>query len=116
MRRTAARIRNAERKDDESLVRHIYDHFKITEASGMDIDPLIELAQATIAKDAERYGNQHPQLRGAPIAELKLGLEEIGNNPIYEKRYVVPPDRHRGLSPTVIVGAGPCARPRKPTL
>ena len=88
MRRTAARIRNAEREDDESLVRHIYDHFKITEASGMDIDPLIELAQATIAKDAERYGNQHPQLRGAPIAELKLGLEEIGNNPIYEKRYM----------------------------
>ncbi len=28
MRRTAARIRNAEREDDESLVRHIYDHFK----------------------------------------------------------------------------------------
>ena len=87
MRRTAARIRNAEREDDESLVRHIYDHFKITEASGMEVDPLIYLAQATIAKDAKRYGNQHPQMRESPIAELRSGLEEIGKNPIYEKRY-----------------------------
>lgn len=88
MRRTAARIRNAEREEDESLVRHIYDHFKITEASGMDDDPLIELAQATIDKDVERYGNQHPQMREAPIAELRLGLEEIGRNSIYEDRYM----------------------------
>ena len=87
MRRTAARIRNDEREDDESLVRHIYDHFKITEASGMDIGPLVELAQATITKDAERYGNQHLQMRKSPIAELRSGLEEIGENPIYEERY-----------------------------
>ena len=63
MRRTAAVLRNAERKDDESLVRHIYDHFKITEAFGTDVSPLIKLAQTTIAKDTERYGNQHLQLR-----------------------------------------------------
>ena len=87
MRRTAARVRHAERDDDESLVRHIYDHFKITEVSGMDIDPLIELAAATIAKDANRYGNQHSQMHEEPIAELRLGLGEIGKNPIYKERY-----------------------------
>ncbi len=87
MRRTAAVLRNAERKDDESLVRHIYDHFKITEAFGTDVSPLIKLAQTTIAKDTERYGNQHLQLRETPIAELMFGLEEIGNNPIYKERY-----------------------------
>ena len=81
MRRTAARIRSAEREDDESLVRHIYDHFKITEASDMGIGSLIDLAQAMIAKDAERYGNQHPQMRESPMAELRSGLEEIGKNP-----------------------------------
>ncbi len=87
MRRTAARIRNAEREDDESLVRHIYDHFKITEASDVGIGSLIDLAQAMIAKDIERYGNQHPQMRESPIAELRSGLVEIGENPIYEERY-----------------------------
>ena len=88
MRRTAARMRNAEREEDESLVRHLYDHFRITEALGTDIDPLIELAQATIDKDADRYGNQHPQMREAPLAELRLGLEEIRRNPVYKDRYV----------------------------
>ncbi len=87
MRRTAARIRNSERDDDESLVRHIYDHFKITEVSGVGIGPLIELAVAIIAKDANRYGNQHLQMREEPIAELRLGLGEIGKNPIYKERY-----------------------------
>lgn len=75
MRRTAARMRNIERREDESLVRHIYDHFRITEAKGTDTNALIDLAQGAINKDAERYGNQHPQLRDSPITELRLGLD-----------------------------------------
>ncbi|MFQ6292754.1 nucleotidyl transferase AbiEii/AbiGii toxin family protein [Yersinia enterocolitica] len=87
MRRTAAFMRNVDRKDDESLVRHIYDNYRIVDALGLSICQLSVFVQQTIQLDIERYGCQHPQLKANAIDELKTGLDEIGSNPYFKERY-----------------------------
>lgn len=93
LRRTAAVTRNAERADDESLVRHIYDYFKITYGKPQDFVYQANLAAQVIQDDIDRYGRQHPQMVENPINELLFGLEEINSNPLYQERfkeYVLP--------------------------
>ena len=93
LRRTAAFTRNAERADDESLVRHIYDFFKITHGKPQDFAYLANLAAQVIQDDIDRYGRQHLQMVENPINELLSGLEEINSNPLYQerfKKYVLP--------------------------
>lgn len=93
LRRTAAVSRNAERADDASLVRHIYDLFRITQNQPQDISYLAQLAGKVIQDDIQRYGNQHPQMRENPLDELLFGLAEIERNPTHQERfneYVLP--------------------------
>lgn len=93
LRRTAAVTRNAERADDESLVRHIYDYFKITHDKPQDFVYLANLASRVIEDDIHRYGRQHPQMVENPINELLFGLAELYSNPLYQERfqeYVLP--------------------------
>ena len=52
-------------------------------------------------------------LSPTPIGERESTLQS--STALVTTSPVVPPGRHSGLPPTVIVGAGPCARPRKPT-
>ncbi|KHN90167.1 hypothetical protein BSK71_01955 [Pectobacterium actinidiae] len=87
MRRTAASMRDVERAVDESLVRHIYDNFCIVREKGADVPVLKRFVQECIKQDIERYGNQYPAFSEAPIEELKMGLEELGSNSVYEVRY-----------------------------
>ncbi len=87
LRRTAAFMRNIDRKDDESLVRHLHDNYCIVNAKGTDIRQLASFVQQTIAQDIQRYGRQYPQFQISSVNELRVGLEELGNNPIYRQRY-----------------------------
>ncbi|ULH11487.1 nucleotidyl transferase AbiEii/AbiGii toxin family protein [Serratia marcescens] len=87
LRRTAAVIRNVERFDDTTLVRHIYDTWCIMHASHVDMALLPVFVERTINQDIQRYGNQYPQFCDSPVAELKLGLEELENNPVHKERY-----------------------------
>lgn len=87
LRRTAAVTRNAERADDESLVRHIYDYFKITHGKPQDFVYLANLAARVIQDDIDRYGRQHPQMVENPFNELLFGLAELNNNPVYRERF-----------------------------
>ncbi|EFH2856431.1 nucleotidyl transferase AbiEii/AbiGii toxin family protein [Escherichia coli] len=88
MRRTAASMRNVERAVDESLVRHIYDNFCIVREKGADVPVLKHFVQECIEQDIERYGVQYPEFCESPIGELKMGLEELVNNPVYKERYL----------------------------
>lgn len=87
LRRTAAVIRNVERQDDASLVRHIYDTYCIVEAGNVDMRLLTDFVQQTIEQDIQRYGNQYPQFCASPNDELKMGLDELERNPLYQARY-----------------------------
>lgn len=87
LRRTAAFARNAERADDESLVRHVYDYFKITYGKPQDFVYLGQLATKVIKADIERYGRQHVLMVEDPIAELLFGLTELSRNPLYQDRF-----------------------------
>lgn len=88
MRRTAASMRDVERTVDKSLVRHIYDNFCIVREKGADISALKRFVQDCIAQDIERYGAQYPEFSKSPVKELKMGLEELTNNPVYKARYL----------------------------
>ncbi len=88
MRRTAATVRDVERGVDESLVRHIYDNFCIVREKGADVPVLKHFVQECIEQDIERYGAQYPEFCESPVEELKMGLEELVNNPVYKQRYL----------------------------
>lgn len=87
MRRTAASMRHVDRAVDESLVRHIYDNYCIVRENGADVPLLKQFVQECIQQDIERYGAQYPEFCESPVEELKRGLEELANNPIYKERY-----------------------------
>ncbi|HHA1936353.1 TPA: nucleotidyl transferase AbiEii/AbiGii toxin family protein [Enterobacter ludwigii] len=87
LRRTAAAIRNVERFDDATLVRHIYDTSCIMHAGHVNMTQLPVFVEITINQDIQRYGSQYPQFCDSPVAELKLGLEELANNPVHQERY-----------------------------
>ncbi|GAB7216110.1 nucleotidyl transferase AbiEii/AbiGii toxin family protein [Dickeya oryzae] len=87
MRRTAASMRDLERVEDESLVRHIYDNFCIVKEKGVNAAVLTHFIQECIEQDIARYGNQYPEFCESPVEELKRGLEELASNPVYKMRY-----------------------------
>ena len=86
LRRTAAFTRDSEKKDDPTLIRHIYDLHLIVEA-GIDLDRIAKLIQTVIELDAEKFGNQHPEFKTSPKDELKYGLAQISTGGIFEDRY-----------------------------
>jgi predicted nucleotidyltransferase component of viral defense system len=87
LRRTAAIKRNVTREDDALLIRHVYDNFCIVREVGKNTPTLRKFIMECIKQDIERYGNQHLEFCTSPIEELKLGLYELGRNPIYRERY-----------------------------
>lgn len=87
MRRTASVARNAEREDDETLVRHIYDTYHIQLAQPSDIAQLGPLVAKAILTDVRRYGNQHPEMVASPINELRFGLTLLQDEPRFAQRY-----------------------------
>ncbi|MFA0338110.1 nucleotidyl transferase AbiEii/AbiGii toxin family protein [Vibrio breoganii] len=88
LRRTMLVKRDTERKDDVTLVRHIYDVHCIDTAQTLDIESLTSLFLTVLQEDVDRFGTQHPEFVVAPIKELRLGLQELEGNPIFRQRFV----------------------------
>jgi len=86
LRRTAARVRDVEKKDDPTLIRHIYDLHLIL-AGKTNFDDIGVLVHQAIAIDVEQFGNQHLEFRQNPIAELRLGFEQLKQDVVHQKRY-----------------------------
>ncbi|OEE70911.1 pyrophosphatase [Enterovibrio norvegicus FF-33] len=87
LRRTMLVNRNAERKDDATLVRHIYDIHCIDLVEKLDIESLAKLFQTVLEEDIARFGNQHAEFVANPAQELQLGLQELEANPIFRQRF-----------------------------
>lgn len=84
-RRTALVDRDFSQKDDETLIRHIYDLHLVQEALG-DLGGVAALVQQAIHVDLEQFGHQHPEFVADPHAELRRGLELI-RQPTHAERY-----------------------------
>lgn len=86
LRRTAHVNRDPSRKDDETLVRHVYDLHMAT-SGGYDMAALRTLVHEVIKADVAQFGNQHAQLVTSPADELLYGLRCLQTNPIHQDRY-----------------------------
>lgn len=86
LRRTAHVNRDPSRKDDETLVRHVYDLHMAT-SDGYDIAALRTLVHEVIQTDVAQFGNQHAQFVTNPADELLHGLGCLQTNPIHQDRY-----------------------------
>lgn len=85
LRRTAAFDRDNTKNDDETLVRHVYDLHLIRDL--IDDAVLKKLVSQVIQIDLEQFGNQSPQFKSNPMAELQHGLRLLVNDPIHQERY-----------------------------
>ncbi|MBT2785159.1 MULTISPECIES: nucleotidyl transferase AbiEii/AbiGii toxin family protein [unclassified Halomonas] len=86
LRRTAHVNRDLSRKDDETLVRHVYDLHMAT-SGGYDMAALRTLVEAVIQTDVAQFGNQHAQFVTNPAGELLYGLGCLQTHPIHQDRY-----------------------------
>lgn len=86
LRRTAAATRNPARADDPTLIRHIYDLHLIMERES-NLAVIRDLVHQVIETDVKQFGNQHPEFRESPIAELWFGFEQFAQNPVHQQRY-----------------------------
>ncbi|MEZ8745024.1 nucleotidyl transferase AbiEii/AbiGii toxin family protein [Vibrio sp. 10N.261.49.A5] len=91
LRRTMSVKRDAQRKDDTTLVRHIYDVYCIlkTEAQleNFDLTAIATLFNNVLKEDIDRFGNQHAEFVANPKQELQLGLKELEDNPVFRQRF-----------------------------
>ena len=92
LRRTMSVKRDEQRKDDATLVRHIYDVYCILkteekEAGKLDLNALVALFKTVLEEDIERFGNQHVEFVTNPKLELQLGLQELEENPVFRQRF-----------------------------
>ncbi|AEH16437.1 nucleotidyl transferase AbiEii/AbiGii toxin family protein [Shewanella baltica] len=87
LRRTMSVKRDAARNDDVTLIRHIYDVHCIHAALALDNKLLAPLFLAVLAEDIARFGNQHAEFVMDPTNELRLGLLELENNPLFRQRF-----------------------------
>lgn len=87
LRRTMSVKRDPKRKDDETLVRHIYDVHCISVEHEIDMGVLKPMFDVVLEEDKRRYGNQHQEFVDAPKNELKLGLVELGTNVEFRNRF-----------------------------
>ncbi|MFO2903318.1 nucleotidyl transferase AbiEii/AbiGii toxin family protein [Legionella pneumophila serogroup 1] len=86
LRRTAAYERDNSRKDDETLVRHIYDLHLINQ-SNADMTKISGLIKQVIQIDIEQFGSQHPQFRDDPNKELRYGFKLLQEDVKHKQRY-----------------------------
>lgn len=78
LRRTASTLRCPdERKDDKTLVRHIYDVHFICQTDALNGIGLEGIFNTIIKEDITRYGPQHPEFVRSPKGELLFGLKVL---------------------------------------
>lgn len=87
LRRTASVKHDPERLDDESLVRHIYDTYRLQQSTTFDLAELAGLIAEGMKMDRDRYGPQHPEFAADPIGVMRFGLDVIAGDPLYKDRY-----------------------------
>ena len=91
LRRTMSVKRDTQRKDDATLVRHIYDVYCIlkTEAQleNFDLTAMTALFNTVLKEDIDRFGNQHTEFVTNPKQELQHGLKELEDNPVFRQRF-----------------------------
>lgn len=91
LRRTMSVKRDAQRKDDATLVRHIYDVYCILkteeQTEHLDLTALTALFKTVLEEDIVRFGNQHAEFVATPKQELQLGLQELEENPVFRHRF-----------------------------
>ncbi|HGO5291410.1 TPA: nucleotidyl transferase AbiEii/AbiGii toxin family protein [Photobacterium damselae subsp. damselae] len=87
LRRTMLAKRDENRKDDHTLVRHIYDVYCIDVTQPIDIESLSPLFNAVLQEDITRFGNQHVEFVNNPSKELQSGLLELEANSLYRQRF-----------------------------
>ncbi|EPG0368420.1 nucleotidyl transferase AbiEii/AbiGii toxin family protein, partial [Photobacterium damselae] len=87
LRRTMLAKRDENRKDDQTLVRHIYDVYCIDATQPIDIESLSPLFNAVLQEDITRFGNQHDEFVNNPSKELQSGLSELEANSLYRQRF-----------------------------
>lgn len=87
LRRTMSVKRDPIRKDDETLVRHIYDVHCISTTHVIDFKVLRPMFDTVLEEDKSRYGNQHKEFVDNPHHELRLGLKELQTNENIRKRF-----------------------------
>ncbi|MDC9623151.1 nucleotidyl transferase AbiEii/AbiGii toxin family protein [Xenorhabdus sp. XENO-7] len=87
LRRTMLVKRDFERKDDATLIRHIYDVHCIDAEQKLDFETLMPLFQTVLQEDVMRFGNQHAEFVANPVQELQLGLQELESNPLFIQRF-----------------------------
>ncbi|CEG59367.1 protein of unknown function (plasmid) [Legionella fallonii LLAP-10] len=66
-------------------MRHVYDLHLIRDL--IDDAGLKKLVSQVIQIDLEQFGNQSPQFKSNPMAELQHGLRLLVNDPIHQERY-----------------------------
>ena len=86
LRRTAYADRDSSRKDDKTLIRHVYDLHLIFK-SGCDLKSIGSLIQIVMKTDAEHFGRQHEEFLTDPRAEMLHGLACLQREPIHKERY-----------------------------
>jgi len=84
--RTVHVNRDPSRKDDETLVRHVYDLHMATSGE-YDMAALRTLVKAVIQTDMAKFGNQHAEFVTNPADVLGYGLGCLQTNSIYQDRY-----------------------------
>ncbi|CCN69401.1 nucleotidyl transferase AbiEii/AbiGii toxin family protein [Vibrio nigripulchritudo] len=91
LRRTMSVKRDAQRKDDATLVRHIYDVYCILkteeQTESLDLEALTPLFKTVLEEDIKRFGSQHAEFVANPKQELQLGLQELEENPAFRQRF-----------------------------
>ncbi|KTD41826.1 hypothetical protein Lpar_3143 [Legionella parisiensis] len=86
LRRTSAYARDNEKKDDEVLIRHIYDLHLINQ-SNADMTKISRFIEQVIKIDMEEFGNQHLQFRDEPYKELRYGFKLLQEDIKHKNRY-----------------------------
>ncbi|OCA53234.1 nucleotidyl transferase AbiEii/AbiGii toxin family protein [Photorhabdus namnaonensis] len=86
LRRTALSERNPE-KDDETLIRHIYDVHLIATNYKLDLANVFSIFIKVVSEDIAKYGRKHPEFTNNPFDEMRYALLQLKNNKKYAQRF-----------------------------
>lgn len=86
LRRTVFHHRNSAQKDDETLVRHVYDLHLIAKDIG-DVSELKPLVESVIQIDRQQFGNQDEKFNEDPVGEMKFAEMILRKQKKFRERY-----------------------------
>ena len=72
--------------NDDALVRHIYDLYKINQHDPLGFE-FAEIVKRTVKNDGEHYSHKHPEFLNNPMGELSNALLALQTDPLYKQQY-----------------------------